>query len=172
MATMKQMLKWVSGGLAVLLVVSGTAFAQPPRPAGLQPARLAEGPARTHDAPTGRAKVEVMVVYANKSGQVDPRAADVQRQLSSLGFTGCQVLSTHDAQLGPNQETTFNAVGGRRVQLTLNSRTEETANVRIEVNREAEMVVDTRVNIHRGRSMILAAGKHQDGKLVLVVTVD
>jgi hypothetical protein len=112
-----------------------------------------------------------MVVYANHSNQVDPRAAELKRSLGSMGFTGFQVLSTHDAQLALQQSASFSVEGGRKVEVTLDQRGDQQARVRIEMMRDSTKVVDTTVSITRGRSFPIVAGKYQDGKLVFVVTV-
>src|SRR5262245_7221320 len=74
----------------------GAAYAQPPR-AG--PHQDLVGQVRNLETPANRVRVEVEVVYANHTNQVDPRVDGVKRQLASLGFTGFELLSTHTASL-------------------------------------------------------------------------
>ena len=55
-------------------------------------------PGSVQRADANRAKLDVMVVYANSSGNIDPRLANlagIRKQLQTLGFTGADVLSTH-----------------------------------------------------------------------------
>lgn len=146
-------------GLAVLPAASADAWAEPARPA-------------REEAPvSNRVKVDVMVVYANNSGRVDPQLRDLQRQLEMLKFTGFEVLSTHSAQLAPNQEGVWNVEGGRKLQVTLLSKDEESARVQIELFKDNEKKTDTTITIRRGRTFLIGGPKYQDGNLIFPISV-
>lgn len=140
----------------------GVAWAEPP-------ARAA--PVREEAAPAGRVRIEVLTVYANHSGQVDPRLREIQRQLSTQPFTGFQLLSTHDDQLGGGQSASFPVEGGRRMRVTLEGRNEDRAKIRIELYKGDEKKVDTTVWVQRNRYFMFGGFPYQDGKLFVPVTV-
>lgn len=147
----------------------------PPRgPAGPRPggAQNVAAPARANENPAaGRVKVAMMVVYANNSGQVDPRLRGLQQQLEMMKFTGYQVLSTHSASLGATQDQSFPIEGGRRMEVTVVSFTETQARVRIELFKGTEKTIDTTVNIRNGRTLVTGGPKYQAGSLIFPITV-
>jgi len=164
------------GALALLVALGSVpAHAQPPAhpiPHGGPPpggAGFAATPHASQDNPAGRAHVDLMVVYANHSGQVDPRAAKLKTTFGSMGFTGFQVLSTHDAQLSAGQDTSVNVEGGQKVQLTLVSRTDALVKVRIQVSRNGQKVLDTTASSPPGKALNVGGTNYQDGKLVFVI---
>jgi hypothetical protein len=170
------------------LTVGSEAFAQPPPRSGGAPSRPTDPPARapvrpgtpqsvvnqarTNENPaSGRVKVSMMVVYANNSGQVDPRLRGLQQQLEMMKFTGYQVLSTHSALLGTSQDQSFPIEGGRRMEVTVVSFTESQARVRIELFKGTEKTIDTTVNIRNGRTLVTGGPKYQAGSLIFPITV-
>jgi hypothetical protein len=169
-----------------VLSVAHDASAEPVRPVGSRPlpTRSADPPARapvrpsqvvqarpSADAPAGRVKVDVMVVYANNSGQVDPRLRGLKEQLAMMNFTGYQVLSTHTAALGTGQDQAFAIEGGRKMEITVVSFTETSVRVRIELFKGSEKTIDTTVNIRNGRTFLMGGPKYQGGSLIFPLTV-
>ena len=163
------------GALSVLLLLGGwlggdhDAFAQ-------QPPRHGQGfaaqPSRSQENPGGRAHLDLTVVYANHSGQVDPRVARLKNQFGSMGFTGFQVLSTQDAQLAAGQDTTMNVQGGQKLEVSLVSRTDSTVKVRIQLQRNGNKVVDTTTSSPPNKAFTVVVGNYQDGKLLVVIKAD
>jgi hypothetical protein len=149
--------------------------ADPPSRAPVRPgggAQNVANPARTNENPAaGRVKVSMMVVYANNSGQVDPRLRGLQQQLEMMKFTGYQVLSTHSATLGTSQDQSFPIEGGRRMEVTVVSFSETQARVRIELFKGTEKTIDTTVNIRNGRTLVTGGPKYQAGSLIFPITV-
>lgn len=181
----KGWLRWSVAGLLVsaLLATTAPSFAAGPanlpRPTvpqrnpgapGSTTSRLADqGPSVRSEA--GRARVEVMVIYANRSGQVDPRLRGMERQLADLNFTGFEVLSTHTDQLGPNQSTTLTVAGGRKLEITMLSFTATQARVQVEMFVGSEKKWDTTTMVPRGRNVLVGGSPHQQGKLVFAIDV-
>jgi hypothetical protein len=166
----------VFGAAALLLALGGTpAFAQQgPRPhPPVGGAGFAASPgARADDAPGGRAHLEMTVVYANHSGQVDPRLARMRNQFASMGFTGFQQLSTHDAQLSAGQDTSMNVEGGLKIDVTLLSRTDTAAKVRVQLERNGQKVIDTTATAPLNRALTVGGWAYQDGKLFVLINAD
>ena len=127
--------------------------------------------ATQEDEATGKVQVDVMVVHATNSGQVDPRLQDLQRQLDHTRYTGFEVLSTSSEDLGQGQVANVTVVGGRKVKVRLIERTERQARVRIELYKGNEKKLDTTVSIPRGRTFLVAGPKYEEGVLIFPITV-
>jgi hypothetical protein len=152
------------GALAGAAGFGTAALAAPPD----RPAAGREQPA------ANRVRVGVKVVQATPTGGMDARLEGMAKELRSNfpQFQGFQLQSSHSDALGPNQDTTLAFDNGRRVTLTLVSKEDTRARVRIEVfNRAGERQMDTTVWIPKGK-MFLAGVKTQDGRLILPVSVD
>jgi hypothetical protein len=162
--------KWVRGALvaglfAGVLGVGDAARAAPPE-------RPAAG-ARGEQPGPNRARIEVKVVRATATGEMDPRLQDIAKELRSNfpQFQGFQLQSSHGDVLGANQDTSFTFDGGRKATITLLSRDDARARVRIELfNRVGERQVDTTVWIPKGK-MFPVGVKAEDGRLLLPVSV-
>lgn len=128
--------------------------------------------ARAGDEAAAKVKVDLMVVYANNTGKVDPRLRDLQRQLQMMKYTGYEVLSTHGAQLADGQSTSFAIEGGRKVEIRILSRDADEAKVQIEMYKGAEKKIDTTIRIHRNRTFLFAGPKYQDGVLIFPISVN
>jgi len=170
----------VLGALALFVALGGAPANAAPPPAHPIPHAapppggngFAAQPRASQDTPAGRAHVDLTVVYANHSGSVDPRAAKVKAQLGSMGFTGFQVLSTHDAQLSAGQSTSVTVEGGQKIDLTLVSRTDALVKVRIQVTRNGQKVLDTTPTSPPGKTFTVGGMNYQDGKLVFLITAN
>ena len=166
------------GRLSVLLLLGGwlgggdLAHAQPPAHPHPGQGFAAQSAPKAQENPGGRAHVDLTVVYANHSGQVDPRVAQLKTKFASLGFTGFQVMSTHDAQLGAGQDMTTNVEGSHRIELTLVSRTDSQVKVRIQISRNGQKVVDATQTFSPGKVNSVAGLNYQDGKLFLLIKAD
>lgn len=146
----------------VVLAAPGDAMAQS------KPAPTVERPA----APQGKVDVEIMVVHATETGTVDARLKNVQQNLSHMNFKGFKLLDSESARLSPGGETTLNIVGNRRLRVTVLSRDARQAKVRIRMIKEGNKVLDTTVNIPKGRYFMIAGPRYQGGKLIIPVGVD
>lgn len=152
------------GTLSVGMLAAEGALAAPP-----------EHGAVSRDQPgPNRVRVSVKVVLATPNGSMDPRLQDIAKELRAnfQAFQGFHLQSSHGDVLGPNQSTAFQFDGGRRASVTLVSKEEARARVRIEVfNRAGERSMDTTVWIPRGKSFSFGV-KTQEGRLILPVSVD
>ena len=160
---MRSFRPWLTGLAAVLgvLLMAGApavSFAQAPRPAS---------------APvSGRVSVEVMVVQAtNKHQRVDAELRTVMQSLRHLRFTGFSVLSTNKVSVGDRGDASINVAGGRRLKVNLIEVDEKQAKLRFQLFKGDKKVMDTTVSIRRNRTFIVAGPKHEDGVLILPLTV-
>jgi hypothetical protein len=134
------------------------AFAEP------QPAPRAAG--------AQKAPLELMVVHANRSGTVDPRAADIARRFQDRGFTGFKLLSEQSQVVSVGQPASFSVEGNRKVTATLVELGAATGKVRIQTFAGSEKQFDTTVTLQRDKAFLMAGSSYLDGKLIFAVTVD
>lgn len=160
--------------LAALLVlgIGGEAWAQgrPPVPGRAPVPSRQTGDA---DVPIARkVAVEVMVVYATNSGdRVDPELRSVMQQLRFTRYRSFTRLETHDASLRAGEESAFTIAGGRRVKIELITHDAEQAKIRLRMFNDGGKLLDTTVSIHRNRSFMVAGPRHEDGVLIIPITV-
>ena len=148
---------------AVALFAAGGVLA--PQPAFADPPRAQADSAK-------KVQVDVMVVHATDSGQVDPRLRDLQRQLDQMRFTGFEVLSTSSDSLGEGQSTSVSVAGGRKVKVQLIEKDNRQARVRIQLFKGSDKKLDTTVTIPRDRTFLVGGPKYNDGVLIFPITVD
>lgn len=156
--------------LGLGIAASSPALAQQRPPARDVPAAPSD---RTQaPAPVGRVDLQVMVVYATEShSKVDPSLGQLAGYLRNLRYTGYELLSTQKASLSPDGKTSFNVDGGRKVEVTLLSRDERRARMRVEVSdKKGEKLLDTTLSVNRNGTFIVAGPRHKDGILVLPLT--
>lgn len=162
------MKRWITMMLGAMLL-STPAMAQSRGPSVRQ---VKAAPTEADVTPaTGRVAVQVQVVHANNSGEVDPQLQGVVENLSFLRYSGFALLDTHHAKLGINQDASFSLVGGRKLEVTLVSRDASAATVRVLMTSDKGVLMDTTVSIHRNRAFMIAGPSHEGGKLVLPLTV-
>lgn len=153
-----------------------------PRPAGSGPAAPAQDtpaaaaqtqPARadTPAVPAGKVNVQIMVVFATSSQSgVDPRLGSLTRYLSNLKYSGYQLLDSQQATLSANGSQSFQIEGGRKVSVTLLSRDDQKARMRVEITQGSGKLLDTTLSVNRNGTFIVAGPRHKDGILVLPLT--
>ena len=149
-----------------LLLVAGPAQADP----GSTATRNAVAQQRAK-APVGKLSAEVMVIHANNSGRVDPDLRAVMQNLRFTKFSGFSLLNKVPSQLGVGQEASVSITGGRKLKVSLIERDEKQAKVRVRLFSGERKVLDTTVSIHRNRSFMLMGPKHNDGVLILALSV-
>jgi hypothetical protein len=155
--------------LLLSIAMTSQAAAQtrpPPRPGSTVVAQQ-QGP----KTPVGKVSTEVMIIHANNSGRVDPELRSVMQNLRFMKFSGFSLLNKVPTQLGVNQESSVSITGGRKMKVTLIQRDEKQAKVRVRLFNGEAKVLDTTVSIHRNRSFMLMGPKHNDGVLILALSV-
>lgn len=153
--------------LLLLLALAGTvvptdaAWAQSrPAPAG------ARGGAQKPAA--GRVDIQILVVHATDSESgVDPRLQSLASSFRYFKYKGYRLLSTQNAEVGVGNDASFSIEGGRRVRVTLISKDDARARVRVEMSNEDGKQLDTTVSINRDGTFIVAGPRYKDGILML-----
>ncbi len=124
-------------------------------------------------APAGQVKVQVMVVHATDAKTyVDPKLENLERHLEFLKYSSYEVLSTEREGLTIDKSTSFAIDGGRKVTVTLLSKDESKARLRVQMYKADKKLVDTTVSVKRGGTFIVAGPKYQGGMLLLPITAN
>lgn len=114
--------------------------------------------------------IRVWTVHAsNGHNEVDDRLSRIAKYLKNLNYSGFRLLSKDAAQLAPKAKQKFQIAGGKTVKVTVLSRDEKRARVRVEVHGSKGKLVDTTVNIRRNGLFMVAGPKHKGGILVLPI---
>lgn len=143
---------------------------RPAPPANPRAPGGAGGPGAQAPAPES-VNLQLMVVHAtNGAAWVDPKLGGIERHLKMLSYSRYQVLSTDKAVMKADKTTTFQVEGGRQVRVTLLSVTDARAQVRVEMLRASDKILDTTVSINRGGTFIVGGPKHEGGILLLPIT--
>lgn len=149
----------------------GWAQGRPPLP-GRQPVPTKSAPATQPEPMARKVQVDLMVVYANnESNKVDPSLEPVMQQLRFTPFKSFTLLQNQTSSLEVGEEANFSIAGGRRIKIELLSRDEKQAKIRLRMFTGGEKKLDTTVSIWRNRSFMVAGPHHQEGRLVLPITV-
>lgn len=145
-------------GLTVLAPVD--AFAQDRRPA--------QGSGQ-HE----RVDIRIYVVHATDSESgIDSRLNALASSFRYFKYKGYKLLSTQDAAVGMNEDHSFSIEGGRRLKVTLLSKDDARAKVRVEISGDDGKLLDTTVSINRGGTFIVAGPRYKDGILMLPIRAD
>lgn len=117
---------------------------------------------------SGRARITVNVVHATDSESgVDPRLSSLASQFKYLKYKGYRLLSTQSADLAPGGDKDFSIEGGRTLRVSLVSKDEAHARVRVEIDGKRGKLIDTTVKINRDGTFIVAGPQYKDGILIL-----
>jgi len=151
----------------------GAATPTPTQPAPQAPAQGQTQQAQGADKPaaTGKVNVQIMVVAATSSATgVDPRLGNLTRYLSNLKYSGYELLDSQQATLSENGDQSFQIEGGRKVTVTLLSRDDAKARMRVQITQGSGRLLDTTLSVSRNGTFIVAGPKYKDGILVLPLT--
>lgn len=157
---------------AMILAFSvGLAFGQTrPAPA---PAAPAASPGSPKAAPVGRVDIHISVVHATDSESgIDPRLSALSSSFRYFKYKGYRLLSTQAADVSVGEDHSFPIEGNRRLKVTLISRDDTRARVRVEMTSDDGKLLDTTVSINRGGTFIVAGPRFKDGILMLPVRAD
>ena len=166
MTTMRRTLRrWAATAALAVALVAGLAG---PTAAWADPAQQVV--AKTQQATAGKIRLQVMVVIGTPTGPVDPRVQDLARQFADLNIRGLRVQDSTALVLGDGQSGMVTLGGGRKLELQLLSRTPQAAKVRIQMTNGAQKKVDTTASIPRNQTFVFAAGRVEEGRLIVPIT--
>lgn len=150
-----------------LALSADVASAQERRPPAAPAAPTSRPPA------AARVGVQISVVHATDSETgIDPRLSALASSFRYFKYKGYRLLSTQDATVSVGEDHSFPIEGGRRLKVTLISKDESRARVRVEMSGNDGKLLDTTVSINRGGTFIVAGPGYKDGILMLPVRAD
>ncbi len=151
---------------ASALALSPSALAQSGPQGGGPAARPpAQAPAQSRAA---RVAITMLVVHATDSERgIDPRLESLAGSFRYFKYAGYRLLSTQKADVAEGGDASFSIEGGRTVQVTLISKDDARARVRVQITNAEGKLLDTTVSINRGGTFIVAGPKYKDGILML-----
>lgn len=156
----------------LLLIPLLAAVAASAEPASAQDRRPPAGQQQARPA-AGRVAVQISVVHATDSESgIDPRLQALASSFRYFKYKGYRLLSTQDADVAVGEDHSFPIEGGRRLKVTLISKDDSRARVRVEMSGSDGKLLDTTVSINRGGTFIVAGPKFKDGILMLPVRAD
>ena len=139
------------------LAVGGGPTPRPPSPSSSQQSQ-----------PSGRVDITVMVVHATDSETgVDARLKSLASSFRYFKYRGYRLLTTQDAEIAVGGDARFDIEGDRRLKVSLISRDDQRARVRVEMSNGNGKLLDTTVSINRDGTFIVAGPKYRDGILML-----
>jgi hypothetical protein len=148
-------------------LAAGEALAQS-RPGGAPAARPAAPSAPSAPRPAGRVSITMLVVHATDSERgIDPRLESLASSFRYFKYAGYRLLSTQKADVAEGGDASFTIDGGRKVEVTLLSRDDARARVRVQMSNGDGKLLDTTVSINRDGTFIVAGPKYKDGILML-----
>lgn len=149
-------MRWL---VLLLIVTSGQAFAQGKTKPGASSA-----------AAKTSVEIKLWTVHATNAHQeMDSRLKRIAKHLGNLKFRGFDLLARQDSVLKARAKKKFAIVGNRAVHVTVLTRDEKKARVRVQVIGGKGTLLDTTVSIRRNGFFIVAGPKYQDGILVLPI---
>ncbi len=121
----------------------------------------------------GRVAIEISVVHATDSETgIDPRLEALASSFRYFKYKGYRLLSSQEATVSVGEDHSFPIEGARRLKVTLISKDESRARVRVEMSGSDGKLLDTTVSINRGGTFIVAGPRYKDGILMLPVRAD
>ncbi len=120
---------------------------------------------------TGEAvKIRVWTVHAsNQTKGVGEGLERIEKHLRNLNYEGFSLLSKDGAAVAPKASKKFNVVGDKSVKVTVLSKDEKRARVRVQVTSPKGKLLDTTVSIRRNGFFMVAGPRHKKGVLVLPI---
>jgi hypothetical protein len=113
--------------------------------------------------------IQILVVHATDSENgVDPRLQPLSSSFRYFKYKGYRLLTSQNADVAVGDDASFSIEGGRRLTVTLISKDDQRARVRLEMsNNNDGKLLDTTVSINRDGTFIVAGPKYKDGILML-----
>lgn len=117
---------------------------------------------------TGKVRLTLLVVHATDSEEgIDPRLSSLASSFRYFKYKGYKQLGVENADVAVNGDASFSIAGDRTVKVTLLSKDDQNARVRVEVTGKNGKLLDTTVKVNRDGTFIVAGPKYKDGMLIL-----
>lgn len=122
---------------------------------------------------SSKAHITVSVVHAtdSESGMDPAISPSMASQLRYFKRKGYRLLSTQSTDLATGGNETFSIEGGRTLTITLESKDDDHARVRVQLEGKKGILLDTTVKINRDGTFMVGGPRYKDGELYLPLKV-
>ena len=123
-------------------------------------------------AALGQVQTRVRIIEASNVGSsIDPSLRDVHDQLGSLfNFTSYKLLRDESLSLVPNRPSEINAHQGVSLEITLTNQQKKKAVYQIRILRQGSEILDTKVRLSPGKTVLIGGPKHGQGSIILAIS--
>ena len=119
---------------------------------------------------TASVKLRMWTVHASdEHGGTDEKLQRIAKHLKRLKYSGFRYVDAQGGTVRRDGKIQMPIPGGRSVELTLLSKTEEKARVRVRIRGKKQVLLDTTVSIRRNGFFMVAGPRHDGGVLVLPI---
>jgi len=120
----------------------------------------------------GQVQTRLRIIEASNVGSsIDPALRDVHDQLGSLfNFTSYRLLRDESLSLTPNRPSEINAHQGVSLEITLTKQQKNKAEYQIRILRQGSEILNTKVRLSPGRTVLIGGPKHGQGSIILAIS--
>ena len=120
----------------------------------------------------GQVQTRLRIIEASNVGKsIDPALRDVHDQLGSLfNFTSYRLLRDEFVSLSPNRPSQINAHQGVSLEITLTKQQKKKAEYQIRILRQGSEILDTKVRLSPGQTVLIGGPKHGQGSIILAIS--
>jgi hypothetical protein len=117
-------------------------------------------------------QTRIRVIEASNVGSlVDPSLEDVHNELGSLfNFTSYRLLRDLNLSLLGNRPVKIPIHGGRSMEVTLVGEYKNTVELKLKILRGRTTILDTRVRLSSGRTILIGGPRHGEGVIIFAVS--
>jgi len=120
----------------------------------------------------GQVQTRLRIIEASNVGSnIDPALRDVHDELGSLfNFTSYKLLRDESLSLTPNRPSEINAHQGVSLEITLTNQQKKKAVYQIRILRQGSEILDTKVRLSPGQTVLIGGPKHGQGSIILAIS--
>ena len=120
----------------------------------------------------GQVQTRLRIIEASNVGSsIDPALRDVHDELGSLfNFTSYKLLRDESLSLTPNRPSEINAHQGVSLEITLTNQQKKKAVYQIRILRQGSEILDTKVRLSPGKTVLIGGPKHGQGSIILAIS--
>ena len=120
----------------------------------------------------GQVQTRLRIIEASNVGsRIDPALRDVHDQLGTLfNFTSYRLLRDESLSLTPGRPSQINAHEGVSLEITLTKQQKKKAEYQIRILRQGSEILDTKVRLSPGKTVLIGGPKHGQGSIILAIS--
>jgi hypothetical protein len=120
----------------------------------------------------GQVQTRLRIIEASNVGSsIDPALRDVHDELGSLfNFTSYKLLRDESLSLTPNRPSEINVHKEVSLEITLTNQQKKKAVYQIRILRQGSEILDTKVRLSPGKTVLIGGPKHGQGSIILAIS--